>query len=61
MKKKHVPAKALFIYIGTKPGTDWLNGLVLKDEKGFILSGSDLMKDKSFNTHLEIKKRTIFA
>jgi thioredoxin reductase (NADPH) len=47
-EEKTVPAKALFVYIGTRPGTDWLNDLVLKDEKGFILSGSELMKDKSF-------------
>ena len=34
-EEKTVPAKALFIYIGTKPGTAWLNDLVLKDEKGY--------------------------
>jgi len=43
-----VPAKAMFIYIGTKPGTDWVNDLVLKDEKGFIITGAELMKVKSF-------------
>jgi len=55
-EEKTVPAKALFIYIGTKPGTAWLNDLVLKDEKGFILSGSDLLKDKSFNTLWKLKR-----
>jgi thioredoxin reductase (NADPH) len=49
-EEKTVPSKALFIYIGTKPSTDWLNDLILKNEKGHILCGSDLMKDKSFNT-----------
>ena len=48
-EEKTVPAKALFIYIGTKPGTGWLNDIVLKDEKGFILRGSDLLKNRSFN------------
>ena len=43
-----VPAKAMFIYIGTKPGTDWVDDLVLKDEKGFIITGAELMKVKSF-------------
>jgi thioredoxin reductase (NADPH) len=51
-----VPAKALFIYIGTRPGTDWLNDIVLKDEKGFILSGGDLPKNKSFNTVWKLKR-----
>ena len=55
-EEKTVPAKALFIYIGTKPGTDWLNDIVLKDEKGFILSGSDLLKAKSFHTLWKLKR-----
>ena len=55
-ESKTVPAKALFIYIGTKPGTAWLNDIVLKDEKGFILSGSDLLKEKSFNTIWKLKR-----
>ena len=55
-EEKTVPAKALFIYIGTRPGTGWLNDLVLKDQKGFILSGSDLLKDKSFNALWKLKR-----
>jgi len=54
--EKTVPAKALFVYIGTNPGTEWLNDIVLKDEKGFILSGTDLLKDKSFNTLWKLKR-----
>lgn len=49
-EEKSFPAKALFIYIGTKPGTDWLNNFVLKNEKGFILTGNELMREKSFHT-----------
>jgi thioredoxin reductase (NADPH) len=40
-----VPANSLFIFIGAMPNTKWLEGVVLRDEKGFILSGVDLMKD----------------
>ena len=47
-EEKTVSAKALFIYIGAKPGTSWLSNLVMKNEKGFILTGSELMKEKSF-------------
>jgi thioredoxin reductase (NADPH) len=43
-----VPAKALFIYIGARPGTSWLNEVVMKNEKGFIFTGSELVKQKSF-------------
>ncbi|HEY9736592.1 MAG TPA: NAD(P)/FAD-dependent oxidoreductase, partial [Trichocoleus sp.] len=37
-----VPAKSLFIFIGAQPQTDWLDGIVERDEKGFILAGADL-------------------
>ncbi len=40
-----VPAKSIFIYIGALPRTDWLGDLVQRDERGFILSGQDLVRD----------------
>jgi thioredoxin reductase (NADPH) len=51
-----VPAKALFIYIGTNPSTNWLNGTVLKDGKGFIITGSELMTNKSFHTFWKLER-----
>ncbi|MDP9369893.1 MAG: FAD-dependent oxidoreductase, partial [Chloroflexota bacterium] len=38
-------ASALFIFIGAQPGTGWLDGVVERDERGFILTGRDLMRD----------------
>ena len=43
-----VPARALFIYIGAKPATSWLDNFVLRNEKGFVITGSDLFREKSF-------------
>jgi thioredoxin reductase (NADPH) len=43
--RETVPAKALFIFIGALPRTDWLDGLVQRDAQGFILSGPDLQRD----------------
>ncbi len=40
-----VPAKALFIFIGAQPRTDWLEGIVKRDQNGFILAGPDLMQN----------------
>ena len=40
-----VDACSLFIFIGAMPNTDWLAGVVERDSKGFILSGSDLIHD----------------
>jgi thioredoxin reductase (NADPH) len=31
----------LFLFLGAQPCTDWLGDVVARDEKGFILSGSD--------------------
>jgi thioredoxin reductase (NADPH) len=40
-----LPAHYLFIFIGAAPGTDWLGGIVARDDKGFIYTGPDLMCD----------------
>jgi thioredoxin reductase (NADPH) len=38
-------AAALFIFIGAEPRTDWLDGIVCRDSKGFILTGQNLLQD----------------
>jgi thioredoxin reductase (NADPH) len=40
-----VPATSLFVFIGAVPVTAWLPSCILRDENGFVLSGSDLRKD----------------
>jgi thioredoxin reductase (NADPH) len=40
--KESVPAQLLFLFIGAAPGTGWLDGVVLRDERGFVLAGPDL-------------------
>ncbi len=41
-EQRIIPGAGLFIYIGAEPHTDWLNGLVQRDNHGSILTGSDL-------------------
>jgi thioredoxin reductase (NADPH) len=40
-----LPATSLFIFIGAQPRTEWLDGLVKRDDRGFVLSGPDLLHD----------------
>ena len=39
-----VPTNMLSIFIGAEPKTDWLAGVVERDERGFILTGADLVR-----------------
>jgi len=44
-KIQRVPANAMFIFIGAMPRTDWLGDVVERDDRGFILTGPDLLWD----------------
>jgi thioredoxin reductase (NADPH) len=41
-------ANAVFVFIGTRPHSDWLPADVLRDEKGFVLTGRDLIAADGF-------------
>ncbi len=43
-KVERVPASSMFIFIGALPRTDWLGDAIERDDRGFILTGSDLMQ-----------------
>src|SRR5579863_7387722 len=45
-KLERVPASSMFIFIGALPRTDWLGNVILRDDRGFILTGPDLMPDR---------------
>ena len=40
-----VPTNLLSIFIGGEPNTEWLSGVVQRDERGFILTGTDLVRE----------------
>jgi thioredoxin reductase (NADPH) len=42
-KVERVPTSAMFIFIGALPRTDWLADMIERDERGFILTGPDLL------------------
>ena len=41
-KTETVDAGALFVFIGAAPLTGWLDGVVVRDDRGFVLAGPDL-------------------
>ncbi|MEU4825163.1 MULTISPECIES: FAD-dependent oxidoreductase [Actinomadura] len=41
--KKTIDAHWLFVFIGAEPGTEWLDGFVERDVRGYVLTGPDLV------------------
>jgi thioredoxin reductase (NADPH) len=37
-----VPASSLFVFIGAAPQTEWLSGVLERDEQGFLLTGREM-------------------
>jgi thioredoxin reductase (NADPH) len=54
--KRQVKASALFIFIGAKPVTDWIKLDIIKDNKGFIETGRDLLKYESFKKSWKLER-----
>jgi thioredoxin reductase (NADPH) len=44
-EKESVDTQWLFIFIGAAPRTDWLDEQILRDERGFVFAGPDLLVD----------------
>jgi thioredoxin reductase (NADPH) len=42
-EQETVEAGSMFVFIGAAPRTDWLDGVVLRDERGFVRTGPDLV------------------
>jgi thioredoxin reductase (NADPH) len=41
-EQETVETSTLFVYIGAAPQTEWLDGVLVRDEKGFVLAGPEL-------------------
>lgn len=40
---------AVFVFIGQQPRTSWLEGAIARDDRGFILTGTDIAADHGWN------------
>ena len=41
--KETVEAGSMFVFIGAAPRTEWLDGVLVRDERGFVPTGPDLV------------------
>ena len=55
-QRRQVKAAALFIFIGAKPVTDWIKLDIIRDNKGFIETGRDLLKYDSFKKSWKLER-----
>ena len=46
-----VPICGLFVFIGAKPSTEWLDGQIARDAHGFLLSGTDVPLSQLEDVH----------
>ncbi|MCZ7588966.1 MAG: FAD-dependent oxidoreductase [Gaiella sp.] len=46
--EKTVAADGLYLSIGARPHTEWLPAEIARDERGFVLTGSDIPRDRSW-------------
>jgi thioredoxin reductase (NADPH) len=44
-ERRELEAKALFVFIGASPHTDWLRGHVAMDEDCFLMTGRDVQRE----------------
>ncbi|MCX6595603.1 MAG: FAD-dependent oxidoreductase [Acidobacteria bacterium] len=54
-----VEADALFVFIGTHPRSGWLPAAVLRDEKGFVLTGRDLPTHDAYSRTWKQKREPL--
>ena len=45
--RRELPAAALFVLIGAEPRTAWLAGSLERDDRGFVLTGRDLVRGEA--------------
>jgi len=55
-KQESSEAAALFIFIGAKPITDWIKLNIIRDSKGFIVTGRDLFKFENLKKIWKIER-----
>ncbi|MGB5631529.1 MAG: FAD-dependent oxidoreductase [Waterburya sp.] len=51
-----ITANALFVFIGAKPNTNWLKGVIECDDDGFIVTGQELIRNGKQESKWSLKR-----
>ncbi len=51
-----IEASAMFVFIGAKPYTDWLGDKIIKDDKGFVITGRDLLTNDTYKRAWKLER-----
>jgi thioredoxin reductase (NADPH) len=55
-KTEEVSADALFVLIGAEPHTQWVNGSIQQDARGFLLTGTEVIASAESSTRWPLKR-----
>jgi thioredoxin reductase (NADPH) len=58
--EEEIETSWLFVFIGAAPGTDWLGKEILRDDKGFVLTGPDLVVDGHLPADWPLERQPYF-
>lgn len=56
-KSRTVDAGALFVFIGARPFTEWIDPEILRDPRGFIRTGRDLTQETNFREVWKLERQ----
>ncbi len=49
-------ARSVFIFIGAKPYTEWMDENIIRDSKGFVVTGRDLLQCEGFKKQWKLQR-----
>jgi thioredoxin reductase (NADPH) len=55
--KSTIPAKALFVFVGAEPHTEWVGDAIARSDRGFVLTGSQVQKVPRGCSHWPLQRQ----
>lgn len=58
-ERQTVPAQALYVFIGAKPSTEWLPKQVVKNSRGFVETGREMLLDSEARQYWKLDREPL--